>query len=242
MRPPRWARMVAPASVVVACGGEQHLVGWRRGKLVLHHHRLPAEEALVAFGAPVPPCIEVVRSFRARAAWEDALFPRGPGLHEQHRRPPLPVALHRALEAGVVRGWERRTAAGGGARTALERLVAMRAEAPLMSALRLSMRDAASGPLRRVEVSIGAPHVRGSLDAREAWVELRLPPHWYRRVALAGMALYDRRVFVVDVVERVERDRYRIEALAWHPSAGGRWTAHVGPMTVDAGPPRGVSP
>lgn len=66
----RWCQGFPPVTIAVECGGAEHRVTWRRGKLVLEDHAITAEEALIALGGEPPVCLEIVEAWRR--ATEDA--------------------------------------------------------------------------------------------------------------------------------------------------------------------------
>lgn len=189
-----WARRLPPVDVEVRCGDVTHRVLLRRGKLVLADHCLAAEAAAVALGAPSPPCFEVYRSWRARDLWEIALQPRGPGFHQLYRRPPLPAGLGNALERGVVRGWERRSARGEGlAGYALQRSLRAKAEPILLDAFKAAVRRFGGGPTRRLELTVGAaPWVQGEITAETSSLLVRVEPSWLRTVGLPRLGAGER--------------------------------------------------
>jgi hypothetical protein len=172
--------------VEVRCGGATHRVLLRRGKLVLADHTLAAEAVAVALGAPAPACFDVYRSWRAREQWEIALQPRGPGFHQLYRRPPLPAGLGGALERGIVRGWERRSARGEGlAGYALQRALRAKAEPVLADAFRHAVRQRDGGPTKRLELTIGTtPWVSGEISSINSSLLVRVEPNWLRLVGL----------------------------------------------------------
>jgi hypothetical protein len=207
--------------VAVTCGPDVHRILFRRGKLVLVDHNVAAEATVAALGGTPPPCFDVFRSWRARDAWERALEPRGPGFHQLYRRPPLPPELQLPLEAGIVRGWERRRARGDRqAEAMLTTAVRNRGEAALASALRQVMRT----PVERCSVEIGAtPHATGLMTTASTSVTVRVAADWWRTVGLPGLALDEHGRFVVAL--RPKR------VLEWHERSPGRWS----PVVVEAG-------
>jgi hypothetical protein len=207
--------------VPVECGGEHHVVRFRRGSLVLVHHSLAAEAAAVALGAPAPACFDVYRSWRSREQWEIALQPRGPGFHQLYRRPPLPKPLLEPLERGIARGWERRAARGEGlAGYVLQRAVRAKAEPALESAFTSAVRRLDGGPIQRLELALGSsPEARGMIDARGSWLVVRVTPEWLREVGLARRSTF-RREFVV-ALDPVRVVTWREEGTA------GMWRAEL---------------
>lgn len=218
----RWARRLAPVTVEVACGGENHRVLLRRGKVVLEHHVLGAEAAAVALGAPSPPCFEVYRSWRAREQWEIALQPRGPGFHQLYRRPPLPAPLLDPLERGIARSWERRAARDEGlAAYVLHRSIRAKAEPALATAFETAVRAVGGGPIKRLELSIGvAPWVSGKITPTESTLFVRVAPDWLRTVGHPRRSLDGQQRFVAAAEPS-------IKVVGWQATAEGEWTSHL---------------
>lgn len=218
----RWARRLAPVTVEVACDGDVHRVLLRRGKVVLEHHVITAEAAVVALGAPSAPCFEVYRSWRAREQWEIALQPRGPGFHQLYRRPPLPSPLLDPLERGIARSWERRAARDEGlAAYVLHRSIRAKAEPALAAAFDVAVRAVGGGPIKRLELNIGTPtDASGRITPTESTLLVRVAPDWLRTVGHPRHSLDARQRFVV----AVEPDDL---VVSWQASADGTWTAHL---------------
>lgn len=59
-----WYRRTSTYEVAVDCGGVQHTVRWRRGRLRLLDHDVAAERAVVALGGDPCPCVEVLDVWR----------------------------------------------------------------------------------------------------------------------------------------------------------------------------------
>ena len=60
----RWYDRLAAATAEIDCGGAQHRITWRRGKLVLEDHDVLSERSLVALGSKPPRCLEVLDAWR----------------------------------------------------------------------------------------------------------------------------------------------------------------------------------
>ncbi|MDP9403456.1 MAG: hypothetical protein M3P85_08995 [Actinomycetota bacterium] len=60
----RWCDHIKPATALVACGGSEHRVTWRKGKVVLEDHDLASERAMLAFGGELPACLKVLQLWR----------------------------------------------------------------------------------------------------------------------------------------------------------------------------------
>lgn len=193
----------------------------RRGRLVLHDHVVAAEAAVVALGAAPSPCFDVLRSWRARTLWEMALQPRGPGLHQLYRRPPLPAPLAPAMERGIARGWERRASRGDvAAREMVEQAARGKAEPALSEAVRQARRRLRGGPLVRLEVSFGNDlWVSGHLSERETSLAVRVRHDWYRTVGHPRRALYEEHFVVAQEPERL--------VVAWRQSSDHGWSPYL---------------
>ena len=60
----RWFDGLSPVTAKIRCGGQQHSITWRRGKLVLEDHDLLAERSLTALGSEPPVCMQVLHAWR----------------------------------------------------------------------------------------------------------------------------------------------------------------------------------
>ena len=60
----RWHAGLPAVTAEIDCGGEQHRITWRRGKLVLEDHDIVAERSLTALGAESCTCVEVLDAWR----------------------------------------------------------------------------------------------------------------------------------------------------------------------------------
>lgn len=64
VRSRRWFDGLSPVTAKIRCGGQQHRITWRRGKLVLEDHDLLAERSLTALGSEPPLCMQVLQAWR----------------------------------------------------------------------------------------------------------------------------------------------------------------------------------
>lgn len=64
VRSRRWFDGLPPVTAKIRCGGQQHRITWRRGKLVLEDHDLLAERSLTALGSEPPLCMRVLQAWR----------------------------------------------------------------------------------------------------------------------------------------------------------------------------------
>ncbi|MBM3683412.1 MAG: hypothetical protein FJW83_02555 [Actinobacteria bacterium] len=90
-----WADDAAPVEVSVACGPSIHRLRWSGGRVETCDHDLDAEEALVAFGGDVLPCVRLHR------LWRDAVADGG--FLEEWARRPEPDPVRRDWLAGALR-------------------------------------------------------------------------------------------------------------------------------------------
>lgn len=90
-----WVDDAAPVEVSVACGPSIHRLRWRSGQLETCDHDLDAEEALVAFGGAIQPCVRLHR------LWRDAVADGG--FLEEWARRPDPDPARRDWIAGALR-------------------------------------------------------------------------------------------------------------------------------------------
>jgi hypothetical protein len=135
----RWCDGVAPATAVLRCRGARHRVTWRRGRVVLEDHDLPAEVALAGLGGECCPCLEVLEACRAGFGVDD-LFALWTEQADS-------VGATHALEQWARRvgasargvGAAAPTADGRAARLAAERRAAVVASLPLAFRRRLAL-------------------------------------------------------------------------------------------------------
>ena len=118
-----WQFGVPAVGALVPCGEETHRVRWRRGKLLLDHHDLGAERALVGLGADRCACLELLGTWQESFGGDRRLVLSG-GVPKR-RATRLPRELdHVAGIARLVqqtRRWSRLAEEPGGAREALFR-------------------------------------------------------------------------------------------------------------------------
>lgn len=98
-----WWDTALPLELAVNCGGDRHLLRWRRGELTLENHpALEAELALVALGGEEPACLGY------RSLWEDAITDGGflaEWVDETHLSPARLSWLTMALERMAGEGF-----------------------------------------------------------------------------------------------------------------------------------------
>ena len=185
----RWFDDLPPITVSVGCSGALHAVSGRRGKLVLHDHRLADEEALLALGGDPPPCVAVLVAWRDRAGWAAASRPPPAGFVRRPRAPAVPDGLAPTRRLGVIRSWERRWRRSGEGDAAEDIYWVLRRTAigPLTRALDATRRRVGGGRATYAEIRLAPreapPSVVGRIDARTAGVTVALHPSWLYGVA-----------------------------------------------------------
>lgn len=242
-RKPRWYDSLPEATVAVPCGGEEHHVTWRRGKLVLEDHDLAAERGMLAFGGEMCPCMEVL------AMWVKQ-FQMPPELFVQLRKwlgPKADLApgefdLHRRLS--MILGWERSWRRASYVNRQQERLLGIELKDMALPALRQHLNTCRPKTGARVvsgcQVAIvptAAPDgVEGTTDGVAMKAVARLHGRWLVDVWPRGMATVDD-AFVVAVVDSVSDDDFHVRASTWEPATAGTWAAVERPARVqrDAG-------
>lgn len=203
-----WAWEQREVDARIECGGDDHRIAWRRGRLVLCDHDLRAEAALQALGGPRPACLEVLDAWRRYSPRTAQTPPNALDLIRRHGRYPdwavvLPGRLATVRELTLAAKAERR-----GDLKLLTHLLSRRAR------VELGQWVAATGEQTRVwvnvvitladgghEPSLTAAYVAGRLE-----LTARLRPDWLRRIGYPGRALAGGG-FVLD-----ERDGERIVA------------------------------
>jgi hypothetical protein len=147
-----WPDLLPPASMELPCQGDTHIVTWQAGRLVLHHHDVAAERALIALGGEQSTCLDVVDLWEHREEdWKlyrtvlvGALAEPMPFETVDRVQRDSGVALERLLRSDRTRGAQGRSA---GARRAQARARSRRAlvrHLPVDLRLRLALDAAAT--------------------------------------------------------------------------------------------------
>jgi hypothetical protein len=202
----RWQRSAPTVRALVACGGDEHEVLWRRGALTTAHHDLRGEEAMAALGGEVPACLDIVRAWRAgrveAAPTPWVWFAHGQGKNRLTARvrpqgdAPLPEPLRRTrlLTLQLGRSLSRDTAGE----------VAARAQPALVAVL-------PRGAELAVQGGPGAAH----LARHRNRPLLVLPPRWLTHVWARSLDVVGG-VFVADAARSPGADGLiEVTALAW---------------------------
>ena len=102
----RWSDAIPESTAVIDCGGEQHRVTWRRGKVVLEAHDLGAERTMLIFGGELCQCMRVLEMWVEQFRMPDDLYAQMPNwLGENAYLVPPELDLPRRL--AMARRWER---------------------------------------------------------------------------------------------------------------------------------------
>lgn len=242
-RKPRWYDPVPEATTVVDCGGADHRVTWRRGKLVLEAHDLTAERTMLVFGGELCECMRVLEMWVEQFRMPPELFVQlrswlGPNAYLA----PVEFDLQRRL--AMVLGWDRSWRAASHVEDKQARL------------LGAELKDKALGPLRQHLATwksrTGARVVSGcqvnvvpysepvtaggtcdgvAMRATAALHGRWLTDIWPRGVATVGDA------FVLELEKALSADELRVLAARWEPASAGTWATVDRPARVwrDAG-------
>ena len=180
----RWFASIPSVTVEVECSGATHSVSWRRGKVVLHDHRLRDEDVVLALGGAPPPCVAMLAAWRDRRAWAAASRPHPPGFVRRVAPPALPEDLAAVRQLGVIRSWERSWRHNPGSDDAedLYRMLRRHALPRVATALDAARARFGGGPARFVEVRLARPNgvasVEGRITPLESSLVVVLPPSW----------------------------------------------------------------
>ena len=243
-RKPRWYDPVPEATVMVSCGGEDHEVTWRRGKLVLEAHDLAAERGMLAFGGELCPCMRVLEMWVEQFRMPPELFVQlrkwlGPNADLA----PVEFDLQRRL--GMVLGWERSWRRASYVDQQQERLLGAELKDKALPALRQHLNAwkpktgarVISGCQVAVVPTAAPAGVEGTMDGVAMKAVARLHGRWLVDVWAWGIAAVDD-AFVVGVLDVAADDDVHVRAVEWDAASAERWTAVERPARVrrdDAG-------
>lgn len=231
-RKPRWYDPLPEASAVVKCGGEQHRVAWRRGKLVLEAHDLTAERTMLVFGGELCECMRVLEMWVEQFRMPPDLFVQlrtwlGPNADLA----PIEFDLHRRL--GMIMSWDRAWRATFHFRVKqrqmLEAELTDKALAPLRQHLNAWKPTTGARVVSGCQVAILPATEATMLDGTTDGVAMRAVAHlharwvidvWARGIATVGDA------FVLALADVGSVDDLHVLAARWEPAPGtGRWAA-----------------
>lgn len=242
-RKPRWYDALPEATVTVTCGGEDHQVTWRRGKLVLEAHDLSAERGMLAFGGELCPCMRVLEMWVEQFRMPPELFVQlrkwlGPNADLA----PLEFELQRRL--GMILGWERSWRRASYVNHQQERLLSAELKDKALPPLRQHLnawkpRTGArviSGCQVAVVPTKAPATVDGTTDGVAMKAVARLHGRWLVDVWPRGIATVDD-AFVVGVVDAASDDDVSVRAVRWEPTTAGKWATveHPARARRDAG-------
>jgi hypothetical protein len=228
---------------MVTCGGEEHRVTWRRGKIVLDDHDLSAERGMLAFGGEMCECMRVlamwVEQFRMSS---DQFLSQRKWLGPHAHLAPAAYDLQRRL--AMILTWERswRTASYVNDKEARLLDVELKDKAlePLRRHLtawkqRTGARVVSGCQVALVPSSVAAT-VEGTMDRVAMRAAARLHARWVVDVWPRGIAVVED-AFVVELIKAVSVDDLRVLAVRWKPSGTGTWATVAEEASVrrDAG-------
>jgi len=241
----RWYDAIPEASATVDCGGAQHRVTWRRGKLVLEAHDLTAERTMLVFGGELCQCMRVLEMWIEQFRMPTDLFLSMPSwIGENAFLVPDELALPRRL--AMVLSWERawRFASWLASRQAelLAAELKEKALAPLRQHVNAWKAKTGARVVAGCQVtmipSVRTPAVTGSTDRVALRAVAELAPRWVVDVWPRGIAVVDD-AFVVALEEQVTVDDLRVTAFRWEPTSAGTWAPVGAPARVRRTEPDG---
>ena len=242
-RPSRWYDAVPDATTTVTCGGEQHRVTWRRGKLVLHDHDLSAERAMLAFGGELCECMRVLEMWveQFRMSPEQFFTLRkwlGPHAHL------APEAFDLQRRLAMISTWERSWRTASYVNDKEARLLGVelkdKALAPLREHLNAWKPRTGARVISGCQVALvpssEPAEVEGTMDRVAMRAVAQLHARWLVDVWPRGIATVDD-AFVVELVKAASDDDLEVLAVRWEPGVTGTWATVTAEASVrrDAG-------
>ena len=237
-RKPRWYDALPEATVSVTCGGEDHRVIWRRGKLVLEAHDLAAERGMLAFGGELCPCMRVLEMWVEQFRMPPELFVQlrkwlGPNADLA----PAEFDLQRRL--GMILGWERSWRRASYVDRQQERLLGTELKDKALPLLRQYLNEwkpktgarVISGCQVAVVPTAAPATVEGTMDGVAMKAAARLHGRWLVDVWPRGIATVDD-AFVIGVLDVASIDDVQVQAARWEPTTAGRWATVERPARV----------
>ena len=237
-RKPRWYDAIPEATAVVDCGGEQHRVTWRRGKVVLEAHDLSAERAMLAFGGELCPCMRVLEMWVEQFRMPADLFGQMPSWLGDNAFL-VPPEFDLARRMAMVLSWER--------------LWRFESWLPTKQAQLLGdeLKEKALGPLRQhvnawrartgarvvsgcqvaLQRSSRPPTVEGTTDRVAMRVVAQLHARWLVDIWPRGIAVVDD-AFVLELTKARTLNDLEVVAGRWEPNGSGTWATVTAPARV----------
>ncbi|MDP9388797.1 MAG: hypothetical protein M3Q48_13020 [Actinomycetota bacterium] len=236
-----------PATALVACGGEQHRVSWRRGKLKLEDHDLAAERTMLAFGGETPACLHVLQLWRNLHSW--AMSTELLRQMQSRLGPDVLLApgdLARVHRLGLLLTWERawrRSAYFSDHGRLLDEELRESALPPLRQHLRWWMERRGCRRIASLELRVlrggQEPGLRGEMDAVSARATAGLGAGWLVGVWARGLAVVDG-AFVLEVTDdEAGQGGVVVRAVRWEGQPSGRASAVTAEAVVEPGPDGG---
>ena len=228
-RKPRWYDALPETTVSVSCGGEDHRVTWRRGKLVLEDHDLAAERGMLAFGGELCPCMRVLEMWVEQFRMPPELFVQlrkwlGPNADLA----PVEFELHRRL--GMILGWERSWRRASYVDRQQERLLGVELKDKALPALRRYLNEwkpktgarVISGCQVAIVPARAPTTVEGTTDGVAMKAVAQLHGRWLVDVWPRDIATVDD-AFVLAVLDAITGDDLVVRASRWEPATPGKW-------------------
>ena len=242
-RKPRWYDAIPEVTATVDCGGEDHLVVWRRGKVVLLAHDLGAERTMLIFGGELCRCMKVLEMWVEQFRMPPDLFAQMPSwLGESAYLVPPELALPRRM--AMVLSWERLWRKESWLRSKQADLLAAELKEKALAPLRRHV-DAwkpktgarvVSGCQVALLPTPQTPGVEGTTDRVAMRVTARLHGRWMVDIWPRDIAVVDD-AFVVELIRAVTPDDLHVRAVRWEPNGPGTWATVTAPARIrrDAG-------
>ena len=236
----RWCDHIEPVTVAVPCGGQQHNVTWRRGKVVLEDHDLGAERTMLALGGELPHCLRLLQLWRNLHAWAmSAELFRQMQARLSSETLLAPGGLGRVHQLGLLLTWERawrRSAYFSEHERLLHEQLRERALGPLRQHVTFWKELLGSRRISSVEVQVqrpGKPPVLvGSMDRVGARATATLGVSWILRVWGRGLAVVDG-AFVLEVEDQGESEpAVWARAARWEEQRGGYYAPVAAPARL----------
>jgi len=225
----RWYDPLPEATATVDCGGAQHRVSWRRGKVVLEDHDLMSERTMLVFGGELCQCMRVLEMWIEQFRMPPDLFAQMPKwIGENAFLVPAELALPRRL--GMILSWERAWKFEAWLQTKQAELLAAELKDKALAPLRQHVNAWKSKTGARVvagcQVALVPANrpagVEGATDRVALRATARLHPRWLVDVLPRGIAVVDD-AFVVALKEQRSIDDLRVLAVRWEPNGPGTW-------------------
>lgn len=242
-RTPRWYDPLPEVSSTIDCGGENHRVTWRRGKVVLQDHDLNAEKGMMAFGGEMCPCMRVLEVWVEQFRMPPDLFGAMPTWLGEHAfLLPTEFALPRRM--GMVLHWERAWRFESYLPTKQAKLLFEELKEKALPTLRQHLN--AWKPKTGARVVAGCQvaltpsnepaKVEGTTDRVAMRATAWLHPRWVVDVWPQGIGVVDD-AFVVDLRKARTPNDLEVVAVRWEPNSAGGWSTVAAPARVwrDAG-------